>query len=122
MSTLLGLLMTLVGLLDQQQIVYAAEPVTVPRPLTIEERVREEFKDVPIMIEVARCESKFKNLPSKTGDFGPFQINQVHLPELDTLNLTREDVDDNIMFARVLYTRSGLKPWENSKWCWGKNQ
>ena len=115
-STFIGLALSLFG---GNTIVYAQ--VEEPKvELSIEEKIREEFKDAPIMVEVARCESQFRNVQSKTGDSGPLQINQVHLPTLKKLGLDRENVDDNIAFARILYTESGLKPWENSKHCWSK--
>ena len=123
-STLIGLAFSLFG---GETIVYAAveeEPPVVLKKevLTIEDRVRREFEDVPIMIEVARCESGFKNVPSVSGDFGPFQINQVHLEEMKLMGLNRIDVDDNLKFARILYARNGLRDWKNSEHCWGKHR
>lgn len=129
MSALLGLLMMLGALLEQQQqIVYVAEAKEVEvlieietEEMKIERLVREEFTDAPIMVEVARCESEFKNVPGRTSDdFGPLQINYIHLPELGRLGLDRTKVEDNIKFARILYNEQGLKPWKNSQGCWGK--
>ena len=87
----------------------------------IERLVREEFEDAPVMIEVARCESEFKNVPGKlSDDFGPFQINYVHLGTLEELGLDRTKVEDNIRFARKLYDEQGLQPWNSSRDCWNK--
>ena len=86
----------------------------------IERLIREAFEDAPIMIEVARCESGFRNVPSKTGDYGVFQINQVHLKRLQELGLDRTKIEDNIKYARMLYDESGTQPWYMSKHCWAR--
>jgi hypothetical protein len=87
----------------------------------IERLIREEFKDAPIMVKVAKCESEFRNVKGMSSDdFGPFQINYVHLETLEEKGLDRTVIEDNIKFARILYTESGLKPWQNSKKCWSK--
>jgi len=81
--------------------------------------IKETFPDAPIMLEVARCESGYKNVPGQlSDDFGPLQINVVHLPVLEKMGLDRTKVEDNIKFARYLYDRGGLTPWKNSKACW----
>ena len=95
------------------------EPVVIVEK-TIEEKIREEFTDAPIMIQIARCESGFKNVPSRTGDYGPFQINQVHLRTLNRLGLDRTNVDDNISYARYLYNQGGTSAWYMSRHCWNK--
>jgi len=91
------------------------------------ERVKQEFKDAPIMVEVARCESRFKPAAHNTKlnkdgttDGGIFQLNSVHDEELALLGLDKFDPEDNIKFTRLLYDRSGLRPWESSRGCWGK--
>lgn len=128
LSTIIGILLSLFG---GETIVYAAEPTLIQthtilievetEEQKIERLVREEFVDAPIMVEVARCESGFKNIPGRTSDdFGPLQINYVHLPTLEDLGLDREKVEDNIKFAHILYDEQGLTPWKNSKGCWGK--
>lgn len=107
-----------------ERVTYTApveEVIEEVREKTIEEKIREEFADVPTMIEIARCESRFKNVPGElSDDFGPFQVNQVHLGELEKLGLDRENVDDNIKFARILYERNGFRDWKNSQHCWSK--
>lgn len=86
----------------------------------IERLIREAFEDAPIMIDVARCESGFRNVPSKTGDWGPFQVNQVHTKRLQELGLDRTKIEDNIKYARMLYDESGTRHWYMSKHCWSK--
>jgi len=94
---------------------------------SIIEKVRQAFLDAPIMLEVARCESQYKITAHNTTlntdgttDGGIFQLNSVHDEELALLGLNKFDPEDNIKFARILYDRSGLKPWKSSRDCWGK--
>lgn len=92
-------------------------------PMSVEEKILEAFPDVPIMIEVARCESQLDPLADRGNlnvDVGLFQINQVHLERLEKLGLDRRDIDDNITFAKMLYEESGLNAWYMSKPCWSK--
>ena len=126
MSSIIGIVLALFG---GTEIVYAQEPEE-PRVVLIEietevqrnERlVREAFPDAPIMVDIARCESEFRNVPSETGDHGVFQINQIHNERLAQLGLDRTKVEDNLKFARLLYEESGTQPWYMSKdTCWGK--
>ena len=64
---------------------------------TTEDLVREEFSDIPIMVEIAKCESQFTQF-NKDGsvhrgrinpaDVGAFQVNEsYHLRESQNLNL-----------------------------------
>jgi len=81
------------------------------------------FPDAPIMVWVAICESELNPTADRANlnvDVGLFQINQVHLPELNRLGLDRRNVDDNIAYAKILYNESGLGPWYMSKHCWEK--
>ena len=84
--------------------------------------ITETFPDAPTMIDVARCESTFRNVQGElSNDFGPLQINVVHLPVLQKMGLDRTKIEDNIKFARYLYDQSGLIPWKNSQHCWNRN-
>lgn len=125
----IGILISFALHVEAKPIVYEAEqeePKEVLIQIETEEQkierlVREEFVDAPIMVKVARCESQFKNVPGKSSnDFGPFQVNYVHLKTLAAMGLDREKVEDNIKYARYLYNKNGLKDWENSKKCWNK--
>ena len=53
-------------------------------------------------------------------DVGACQINTIaHSSELKRLKLdVVNSFTDNVVFARLLYDRAGLKPWEASKQCW----
>lgn len=92
-------------------------------PLTVEEKILKAFPDVPIMVEVARCESQLDPLADRGNlnvDVGLFQINKVHNEKLAELGLDRRNIDDNITYARLLFDKAGLQPWYMSKDCWSK--
>jgi hypothetical protein len=97
---------------------------------TTEDLVREEFSDIPIMVEIAKCESQFTQF-NKDGsihlgrinpaDVGTFQINErYHLRESQKLNLDIHTVNGNLKYARHLYESEGVDPWSASSPCWGK--
>lgn len=95
-----------------------------------EARVREYFKDIPIMIQVARCESTFRHtledgsvLKGKVDsrDTGVMQINTYyHGTTAVQLGLDLEVLEDNMAYARHLYERQGTQPWSASSPCWGR--
>lgn len=95
-----------------------------------EEIVRSYFSDIPIMIQVARCESTFRhNLDDGSvlrgrvdnRDTGVMQINTGYHGEAAVkLGLDLENIYDNLAYARSLYERQGTQPWSASKPCWGR--
>lgn len=105
------------------------ETLEAPRPLSPdEEAVREYFKDVPIMIAVARCESSFRHT-NKEGnvlrglvnnqDVGIMQINEYfHLDKSSQLGINIYDLEGNLEYARYLYEKEGTQPWSASRKCW----
>lgn len=92
--------------------------------------VSDYFADIPIMIEVARCESQFRQYNSKgevlrgkqnTSDRGVMQINlHYHEDEAQKLGLDVHKIEDNVAYARYLYEKQGTKPWMASSPCWAK--
>jgi hypothetical protein len=114
------------GNIGQEEVVVATREVTRGRT---EELVREYFSDIPVMAEVARCESTFRhNLADGSvlrgvvdnRDTGVMQINTYyHQATADALELDLEDFYHNMAFARDLYERQGTQPWSASKPCWG---
>jgi len=145
MSTVIVLLGIGLGVLISYALMAQAEMIVCQAPIieieqkevkievkytkgNIIEKIEESFPDAPIMLEVARCESQYKitahnTTQNKDGttDGGIFQLNSVHDPELNRLGLNKFDPDDNIKFARILFDRHGLQPWESSRVdCWGK--
>ena len=97
---------------------------------TTEAYVRDYFKDIPIMIEVAKCESHFQHLDKNgeihrgvvnSADIGVMQINEFyHLERSVEENYNIYTLQGNTAYARNLYGREGTNPWNSSKSCWGK--
>jgi len=84
----------------------------------VEKRVREYFADVPVMIEIARCESKFRQFTDSgavlrsAGMIGVFQFYEVvHSNAARALGHDLATLEGNLAYARHLYTQSGTQPW-----------
>lgn len=96
----------------------------------VERFVKDYFADIPILAEIAKCESRFRHYNSNGNvlrgnrdrrDTGVMQINlYYHSKTLDKLGLNVHDVDDNVQYARYLYEKHGVKPWMSSSKCWAK--
>jgi hypothetical protein len=93
-----------------------------------EKAVRSYFSDIPVMIQIARCESTFRHTLSDgtvlhgqrdPADIGVMQINQrYHGENARELGLDLRDLHDNMEYARDLYLKQGTKPWTASAACW----
>lgn len=148
--TTIGILMALSGLAPSQStpIMPEANPTPVVEEVRasskkiaeisrfsttedVEEYVREYFKDTPILADVARCESQFRQF-GKDGyvlrgmvdkrDVGVMQINEgYHLETANKLNRDIYTIEGNLEYAKVLYQKFGLSPWKASSKCWAKN-
>jgi hypothetical protein len=91
--------------------------------------LRDYFSDIPVMVEIARCESTFDNVQSnlryqgeRERSFGFFQIHEPswHSTALELgLDQYQTDAMQNVLLARHLYELDGLNPWRFSKDCWG---
>lgn len=101
-------------------------PQVIERASTTEETIEYEFRDIPKMIEIARCESTFRQY-DETGhvlkgienqyDEGAFQINiQAHPDAIGIIHT----LEGNIGYARRLYIEQGTAPWESSRPCWDR--
>lgn len=99
-------------------------------PQSLEDYVREYFKDDPVLAEVARCESTFRHL-KKDGsivrgkvndrDIGVMQINtDYHEVTAEKLGFDLETLEGNLAYAKYLYEKEGTTPWLSSSPCWGK--
>jgi hypothetical protein len=92
-------------------------------PVEIEAKVRAAFADVPVMIEIARCESKFRQFTDAgnvfyggqgQGMIGIFQFYEsIHKPIATTLGYDLATVDGNIAYAKHLYKEQGVTPWQS---------
>ena len=83
------------------------------KPQTMEELVRNYYSDMPILVEVARCESQFRHF-GKNGevirgianakDVGVMQINErYHGDKSETLGMDIYSLDGNLEYAKYLY-------------------
>ncbi len=92
--------------------------------------VRDYFKDIPVMIQVARCESTFRHHNADgsvlqgrvdSADTGVMQINKrYHGAAATSLGLDLNDIYDNMAYARHLYVTQGVQPWSASAPCWNQ--
>ena len=103
-------------------------PITDPE--NVEKYVHDYFADIPILANIARCESHFRHV-NKDGvvlrgrkdrdDIGVMQINRrYHADTAEKLELDIFRLEDNVAYARYLYEKQGAKPWMSSSACWAK--
>ena len=107
-----------------------SEPSAIVDEHGVETIVRNYFSDIPVMIQVAKCESTFRHtladgsvLRGKvdSADTGVMQINtRYHGKTADELGLNLENIYDNMAYARHLYEAQGTQPWSASSPCWGR--
>ncbi len=135
MSFTVGIAMALSAAFGVNGSQAAAVIMPMPAAQTVEEYVREYFADIPVMIEVAKCESQFRQFNNKgevlknptSSAVGVFQIMaSIHADFADEkLGLDVYNLQGNAAYARYLYEKQGTKPWEadmKSKNCWGKTE
>ena len=93
-----------------------------------EKRVREFFKDTPVMIEIARCESNFRQFTDagnvlRGGDsggmVGVFQFfESIHATPAKALGYDITTLEGNLGYAKHVYDQQGTVPWNPAKGCW----
>jgi hypothetical protein len=115
---------------------FIAKPAEAEMPVeeiietkTEKEIILEYFKDIPILQEVARCESTYRQHKEdgtvlkgivNNKDIGAFQINTYyHLQTATKLGLDIYSLEGNLAYARYLYNNQGTSPWSASQGCWG---
>jgi hypothetical protein len=101
----------------------------VVQPITLEAYVREYFIETPILAEIAKCESTFRQVGANgqalrgevnKSDVGLMQVNEYyHGEKAEDLGFDLETVNGNLAYAKYLYDKEGTKPWNASKKCWG---
>lgn len=107
------------------------DPNTNKKPISAtEERVREYFQDIPVLIDVAYCESRFVQFNPNGSvmrgrvnpdDVGVMQINETyHLATARKLGLNLNTLEGNMAYGRYLYETFGTDPWVHSAPCWNK--
>ena len=106
--------------------------VATTSTLYTEQAVRSYFKDTPLLIDIARCESHFKQFDADGGihrgrvnnkDVGVMQINEYyHLETAQKMGINIYTLEGNMKYAKDLYDRLGSQPWISSSPCWNKTQ
>lgn len=105
---------------------------SIDKSLTTKEFVQNYFSDIPIMAEVARCESRFRQFykdgqivrgETNSKDVGVMQINELyHSERAEKLGFDIYSLKGNVAYARNLYEEQGLRPWMSSSKCWSNNK
>ena len=100
----------------------------VPTKKELEQKAKVYFKDYPVLVEIARCESQFRQYDKNgnvllgkvnKGDLGIMQINKYyHEDKATELGYDLNTVDGNLSYAKYLYEHEGDKPWVSSSKCW----
>lgn len=116
---------TAYGHIEQEREVVVIETT----PKNAEDIVRSYFRDIPVMVEIARCESTFRHeladgsvLQGRVdpADTGVMQINKrYHETAATAMELNLDDIYHNMAYARYLYETQGVQPWSASRPCWG---
>jgi hypothetical protein len=98
----------------------------------VEIEVREYFADIPLMAEVAKCESRYRQFENDGSvfrgkindrDVGALQINEYyHAERAKKLGYDLYTLKGNMQYARLLYKEQGAQPWVSSSPCWKKSE
>jgi hypothetical protein len=113
-----------------------ATPVVIKTDMTvsknIEKLVRTTYADEPILIEIARCESTFRQFDAtgsilrgkvNSKDVGIMQINEkYHAEDATKLGFNIYTPEGNLAFGRYLYNKYGSSPWISSSPCWADSR
>lgn len=102
----------------------------VEKPITLEAHVREYFAETPVLAEISRCESQFRQYDSRgdllrgkvnKSDVGLMQVNEYyHGKKASELGFDLSTIEGNLSYAKYLYDKEGTRPWSASKKCWSK--
>lgn len=94
----------------------------------LEDLVRKEFADTPVLIRISSCESHFRQYEDdgtirrgriNSEDVGIFQINEhYHLEASKKIGIDIYTVSGQIAYTRLLYAKNGTRDWNWSRWCW----
>jgi hypothetical protein len=99
-------------------------------PKEVEAYLRKEYVDTPILVDIARCESTFRQFHKdgtivrgrvNNADIGVMQINlEYHGDTAKKMGIDLYTVEGNATYGKYLYDKFGSKPWSASKPCWSK--
>ncbi len=104
--------------------------VEIGKGVEVEKYVRNYFSDIPVMVEIARCESRFRQYgengevlrgEQNSLDRGVMQINEYyHSTDSDKLGYDILTIEGNTAYGRHLFEKYGVRPWQSSVGCWGR--
>lgn len=104
------------------------EVLDISTPESVEKHIERYFADVPIMTDIAFCESRFRHYGNdgdvlrgdiEPSDVGVMQINEYfHGKKAQGMGINLHDFGGNLIYARYLYEKEGTEPWKSSKKCW----
>ncbi|MEK7609582.1 MAG: hypothetical protein AAB470_00480 [Patescibacteria group bacterium] len=99
---------------------------------TMKSYLHQEYAEMPILVEIARCESEFRQFDkngkvvrglANPADVGLMQINEFyHADTARNMGLDIHTVEGNVAFAKYLYGKYGSSPWSASASCWSKSK
>jgi hypothetical protein len=117
---------------ESETTVKDTESSELKQPKTTKEIVEAYFSDIPVMVDVAYCESRFTQFNAdgsvhrgviNPADAGVMQINEkYHLDTSIRLGLDIHTLEGNMAYGRYLYETQGTAPWEYSSHCWNKSR
>lgn len=106
----------------------AAQTSSFTNSKQVEAYVRASYADEPVLIDIASCESNFRQFDEtgqvlrgrvNKGDVGVMQINEkYHADEAVKMDLNIYTIEGNMAFAKHLYEKYGTDPWSSSAPCW----
>ncbi len=110
----------------------AARFIDYTRKEEVTEYLKEYFADTPVLVEIAFCESTFRQVGLNgealrgnvdSDDIGVMQINlRYHNKKAVELGLDLHTLDGNLEYAKYLYQKEGVRPWMSSAKCWMKSE
>jgi hypothetical protein len=93
----------------------------------VEATVDAYFSATPVMIAIAKCESRFRQFDSlgnpldggSGGMIGVYQVNAaVHAPLAKSMGMDINTLIGNLAYANYLFQQEGTAPWLASSSCW----
>lgn len=108
------------------------KPIDETDPNQVKKYVEHYFANDPILADIARCESDFRQYTENgellrgkidNNDVGVMQINErYHLKKSQDMGHDIHTLDGNLAYAKWLYGEMGSKPWKSSSACWGHHE
>ncbi len=112
------------------QVLDIKEKAQILTPDAVKKILQDYFSDIPVMVNVAFCESSYKQFNddgtimrgwATPADVGVMQINEgYHGARAKAAGIDLYTIEGNMKYARMLYNESGTQPWSASKPCWSK--